>query len=107
MGNFVVKNQTNNVQYEYNDDAIIVTGNYVKNATTGVLQTYNGQCYRKNEQGQQGEYFGNFNGFLREGSQDVKYSMSEMSRRDSNLVWDAIDEIERNVLGTDENEEEE
>lgn len=105
MGNFVVKNVTSNATYEYTGDSIIVTGNYVKNATTGALQTYNGQCYRKNAQGQQGEYFGNFNGFLREGSQEVKYSMSEMSRRDSNLVWAAIDEIEPYVLGTDNSEE--
>ena len=102
MGNFVVKNVTSNTTYEYSDASIIVTGNYVKDANTGALQAYNGQCYRKNAQGQMGEYFGNFNGFLREGEQEVKYSMSEMSRRDSNLVWNAIDEIEPNVIGTDE-----
>lgn len=106
MGNFVIKNQTSNTTYEYTNDSIVVTGNYVKNATTGALQTYNGQCYRKTAQGQQGEYFGNFNGFLRDGSQEVKYSMSEMSRRDSNLVWGAIDEIEPYVLGTNSNTEE-
>lgn len=106
MGNFVVKNQTSNVQFEYSNNTMIVQGNYVKNATTGQLQTYTGQCYRKNQQGQQGEYFGNFSGFLRDGSQEIKYSMSEMSRRDSNAVWDAIDEIEPYVLGTDSNTEE-
>ena len=80
---------------------LMYTGNFVKNATTGSLITYNGQCYRKNAQGQQGENFGNFNGFYREGQQEVKYSMSEMGRNDSALVWAAIDEIEPHVIGTD------
>lgn len=101
MGNFVIKNQTSNTQYEYSNATMIVTGNYAKDVTSGKLQTYNGSCFRKNEQGQQGEYFGNFNGIYREGSADIKYSMSEMSRRDANAVWDAIDEIEPHVLGTD------
>ena len=106
MGNFVIKNQTSNTTYEYTDSSIIVTGIYVKDSNSGDLISYNGQCYRKTAQGQQGEYFGNFNGFLREGDQEVKYSMSEMSRRDSNLVWNAIDEIEPYVLGTNSSSEE-
>jgi hypothetical protein len=106
MGNFVVKNQMSNVQFEFTNSTMIVHGMYVKDATTNKFQSYTGQCYRKNAQGQQGEYFGNYNGYLRDGSSEVKYSMSEMSRRDSNLVWDAIDEIEPYVLGTDSNTEE-
>ena len=35
---------------------------------------------------------------------EIKYSVSEMSRKDSNLVWTAIGEIEPYVLG--ENQEE-
>ena len=104
MGNFVIKNQMNNVNYEYSDSTIIVQGSYSKEATTDTLQSLNGNCYRKNEQGQQGEFFGNFNGYLRDGV--VKYSMSEMSRRDSNAVWDAIDEIEPHILPVDNNSEE-
>ena len=106
MGNFVIKNQTSNVQFEYANATMIVQGQYAKNSTTGALQSYSGQCYRKNEHGQQGEYFGNFNGFLRSGSQEVKYSMSEMSKTDAAAVWSAIDEIEPYVLGTDSNTEE-
>ena len=40
---------------------------------------------------------GTFNGYMRDG--EVRYNMSEMSRRDSNKVWDAIDEIEQNITG--------
>ena len=39
-------------------------------------------------------------GFARDG-QEIKYSMSEMSRQDANLVWDAIDEIEPLITGED------
>jgi hypothetical protein len=35
---------------------------------------------------------------------EIRYSMSEMSRRDSNLVWDAIDGIEPYILGENTNE---
>ena len=37
---------------------------------------------------------------LRDG--EVRYSLSEMSRKDSNKVWDAIDEIEPYVMGENE-----
>jgi hypothetical protein len=53
--------------------------------------------------GGQGEYIGNFNGYMRDG--EVKYSISEMSRKDANKVWDAIDEIEQNILGTNGEDE--
>lgn len=105
-GTFRITSSTNNSQFEYKNSAMIIQGNFAKDATSGVLQNIAGSCYRMNAQGQQGEYFGNFNGYLREGSQDIKYSMSEMSRRDANYVWDAIDEIEPYVLGTDNNTEE-
>ena len=48
------------------------------------------------ENGEQGEYIGNFNGYQREDG--IKYSLSEMTRKDNNLVWNAIDGIEPHVL---------
>lgn len=102
MGTFVIKTQTLNAQYEYKDSNIIVQGNFVKDASSGDLQSISGSCYRINAQGEQGEYVGNFNGYMRDG--EIKYSVSEMSRKDSNLVWTAIGEIEPYVLG--ENQEE-
>ena len=101
MGNFVIKSQTTNAQYEYSDNAIIVQGNYVKDASNGTLQSISGSCYR-NQDVATGDYLGNFNGYMRDG--EIKYSVSEMSRKDSNLVWTAIGEIEPYVLG--ENQEE-
>lgn len=96
MGQFVIKSQTNNATYEYTDDNMIVQGNYVKDANEGALVSISGACYRKNGQGQQGDFIGNFNGYIRNG--EMRYTTSEMSRRDQNNVWDAIDEIEAAVI---------
>ena len=66
------------------------------------MQSIGGSVYNDNN-GEQGDYIGNFNGYMRDG--EVKYSISEMSRKDANKVWDAIDEIEQNILGTNNEEE--
>lgn len=103
MGNFAIKSQTNNATYEYTDENLIVQGNFVKDSATNNLVSINGSCYVKTEQGQQGAYIGNFNGYMRDG--EIRYTMSEMSRRDSNKVWDAIDEIEAAITGENAGEE--
>ena len=100
MGTFQITNSTLNSSYTYTDESVVVTGNYDKDGKTSTLKSISGSCYRKTEQGEQGEYIGNFNGYMRE--DEVRYSLSEMSRKDSNLAWDAIDEIEQNVLGGEE-----
>lgn len=100
-GIFEIKSQTNNATYEYTDENLIVQGNFVKDGTTGDVQSISGSCYNKTEQGQ-GAYIGNFNGYMRDG--EIRYTMSEMSRRDSNKVWDAIDEIEANIMGSNAEE---
>ena len=87
---------TLNSNYEFKNDYVVVNGNFVKDAKTDVLSNISGTAYRKDSQGEQGEYIGNFNGYMRDG--EIKYSLSEMSRADSNLVWDAIDAIEANII---------
>lgn len=106
MGNYVVTSQTSNVQFEYSNSTMIVQGRYAMNVTASRPNSYSGSCYRKNEHGEMGAYFGDFNGYLREGSETVKYSMSEMSRQDADSVWDAIDDIEPHIFGTDSSSEE-
>lgn len=98
MGTFVIKVQTTNAEYEYKDSSIIVHGNYVMDAT-GTLMSINGSCYR-NDSGNDGAFFGNFNGYPRDN--EIRYGLSEMTRTDSNIVWDAIDDIEANVRGENE-----
>lgn len=102
MGEFTITSSNLNNGYSYKDSAVIVTGSYNKDAQTNTLQNVSGQVYRQNQQGEQGDYIGNFNGYMRDG--EIRYSMSEMSRRDSNLVWDAIDGIEPYILGENTNE---
>lgn len=100
MGTFNVISSTLNSQYEYKDANLVVNGNYSKDATTNTLQNVSGSCYRITPDGGQGDYVGNFNGYMRD--EEIRYSLSEMSRKDSNKVWDAIDEIEVNILGENE-----
>ena len=102
-GTFEIKSQTSNSQYEYVNTDIIVQGSFQKNITTNELIGMNGSCYRKGQSGELGDYIGNFNGYVR--NNEIVYSISEMSRRDSNKVWDAIDEIEPYITGEDNEQE--
>ena len=102
---YEVKNSTINTAYECKQSAIYVHGTIVVDRQTDKLMSIDGYCYRLNEQGEQGESFGNFNGYLRESG--IKFNLSEMSHADSNLTWDAIDEIlKENHLVDNSNEEE-
>ena len=98
---FNITSSTLNTSYDYKD-VIIVQGSYIKDAVSDKLQSINGSCYRKNQDGTQGEYIGNFNGYPTADG-ELTYDLSQMKRSDSNLVWDAIDDIEAKILG--ENEE--
>lgn len=86
-------------QYAYENGNVMVQGAYVLDATKNSLQSVSGSVYKNNE-GQQGDFIGNFNGNVRDG--EVRYGLSEMSRRDANLTWGAIDEIEANITGANE-----
>lgn len=96
MSTFKVISETKNTQYGYDNTDVIVNGNYNTNTKDGVVMNISGSVYRKNESGEQGDYIGNFNGQMR--NDEMKYSLSEMTRSDSNLVWAAIDDIESHVI---------
>ena len=100
MKEFNVTSETRNSQYTYKNDNIFVQGQAVKDATTGAIQSINGSCYRNND-GQQGDYFGNFNGYPQSDG-TMNYDLSQMKRSDSNLVWDAIEDIEAEFTPVDE-----
>ena len=100
-GTFSVKSETRNVSFEYQNNTLHINGNYVKNLPDNTLREINGQAYRFNEnEGETGDYVGSFNGFIR--GDELKYTMSDMSRADSMAVLIAIGEIEPYVMGTDE-----
>lgn len=96
MESFNITSSTLNSNYEFKNDYVVVDGNFVKDAKADSLTNVSGSAYRKDSQGEQGDFIGNFNGTMRDG--EIKYSLSEMSRADSNLVWDAIDSIEVNII---------
>ena len=95
MSEFVVKSSTLNSQYEFKDVNIIVNGNFQKNAQDGKLTSISGECYR-NVDGNMGDSFGYFNGYPN--GDEMVYDLSQMKRADSELVWDAIEAIEAEVL---------
>ena len=102
MGTFTITSSTLNNGYDFKNASVTVQGSYTKDATTDTLQNVSGQVYQL-AVGGSGEYIGNFNGYMRDG--EVRYSLSEMSRRKSKMVWDAIDEIELNIIGSNNEEE--
>lgn len=102
MSTFTITSSTLNNGYEFTNNVVMVNGSYTKNAQTDTLQNVSGSVYLP-AVGGSGEYIGNFNGYMRDG--EVRYSLSEMSRRKSNMVWDAIDEIELNIIGSNNGEE--
>lgn len=101
MENFVINNK--NVSFTLTDEKIIVKGTYQENGE-GQIIAINGYCYRNNE-GAQGAQFGEFHG-APDAEGNMTYDLSSMSRKDSNLTWAAIDDIEAAILPQEETEEE-
>lgn len=94
MSTFTITEAKVNKTYNYVNEDLVVQGTFQLDQETGALQSLNGSCYRAVD-GNAGDYVGNFTGYLRD--DEIKYTMSEMSRKDSMLVWDAIDDIEANI----------
>ena len=95
MKEFKITGSTLNSQFEYKNDSIIINGSITQDATNEKVQNINAQCYRKNGDSY-GEGFGSFNGYP-EADGGMRYDLSPMKRADSNLVWDAIDDIEAEI----------
>lgn len=97
MGNLTITSSKLNEQFNYQNEDLFVIGSCDKDASNdNALINLSGQVYRNNE-GQQGDYVGNFMGYMRDGV--MKYSISEMTRTDANKTWDAIDEIQADLTG--------
>lgn len=96
MSTFNITSSKVNKTFELSNENIHVNGSYVCNEQTGEMQSVQGNCYRNDADGGNGDYIGNFSGAVRNG--DIRYSLSEMNRRDSLMVWDAIDEIEQHII---------
>ena len=96
MKDFVINSSKLTSQYTMKDDNVVVMGSYNEDAVTKTVQDINGSVYVKTQDGGQGQYIGNFNGYMRDGG--MRYSLSEMTHAQSELVWTAIGEIEEEIF---------
>jgi len=104
MEKFEIKSQSLNTQFEYENDDLVINGSYGSNKQETEIQSINGSAHRKPDGDGNGEYIGNFTGTLNGG--EMEYSMSKMSRRNANRMWEAIDGIEENInAGGNESQE--
>ena len=99
MSKFNVINSTLNTTYTFENENVVINGSFQKDAKTDELQNISGTAYQPAAEGQ-GQYIGNFNGRMVNGV--MKYSLSDMTRQDTLLVLDAIDEIEQYINGENE-----
>ena len=86
---------TENTQYEYKTQEIVVYATLRKDVVSNEVREFSGQVYVLSGD-VQGDFIGSFNGYMRDGV--MKYSLSEMSRQQSNKVWDAIDDMEPEII---------
>lgn len=100
MSKFNVTSSTLNNSFVFENENFVINGSYQNDAKTNELLSINGTVYQKTAQGA-GQYVGNFNGRVVDGV--IKYSLSDMTRQDTILVLNAIDEIEKYING--ENQE--
>ena len=94
-GNLRVVAATENTQYEYKTQEIVVYATLRKDVVSNEVREFSGQVYVLSGD-VQGDFIGSFNGYMRDGV--MKYSLSEMSRQQSNKVWDAIDDMEPEII---------
>ena len=94
---FEVKSKSTTTVYAYTDEDVTVNGSYENDALTGELKVVRGTVQRAAD----GQHVGNFTGMKR--GDAMRYALSEMSRADNDLTWDAIEAIEE---GIDENSNE-
>ena len=100
MSKFNISSSTLNSNFTYENDNLSINGSFQQDAKTDELQTISGTAYKPNGEGQQGTYIGNFNGRMVNGV--MKYTLSDMTRQDTMLVLDAIDEIEQYINGANQ-----
>ena len=98
MGTFKINSKSVNAQYEYKDENVCVNGSYNADATTNEVKGISGNVYQLDASGNQGQSIGNFNGLPNLQGVFV-YSLSQMTKEQSDLTWAAIEEIEKEITG--------
>lgn len=97
MSTFNITGSALNSNFTYENESLSINGSFMQDAKTSDLQTISSTAYKQQGEGQQGLYVGNFNG--RMVNDEMKYTLSDMTKQDTLLVLNAINEIEQYIIG--------
>jgi len=100
MGTLTIKSQSLATQADYVDatSGLTINVNYNQDATTSTLKSINGTIYKTATM----TYAGTFSGQPQDG--EVEYTVSGVKSKDMAIVFAAIEDIEEQIEGEDENE---
>lgn len=101
MGTLTIKSQSLATQAEYVDatSGLTINVNYNKDVTTSTLRSISGSIYKTADM----SYAGNFNGQPQ--NDEMEYSISDVKSKDMAKVISAIEDIEEQISGEDNNGE--
>jgi hypothetical protein len=102
MGNLTIKSQSLATQADYVDatSGLTINVSYNQDNTTGDLKSINGTIYKTDGM----TYAGNFSGQPQGG--EMEYSISGVKSKDMAKVFAAIEDIEEQIEGENNNAEE-
>ena len=95
MSEFILKTTVLLSQFEYEDGTLNVQGEIRRNAETSEVERVAGSVSIKEETQ---VHVGSFSGSMR--GNEMKYSLSEMTRLNADIVWGAIAAIEQQIITT-------
>ena len=93
MSEFILKTTVLLSQFEYEDGTLNVQGEIRRNAETSEVERVAGSVSIKEETQ---VHVGSFSGSMR--GNEMKYSLSEMTRLNADIVWSAIAAIEQQII---------
>lgn len=93
MSEFILKTTVLLSQFEYEDGTLNVQGEIRRNAETSEVERVSGSVSIKEETQ---VHVGSFSGSMR--GNEMKYSLSEMTRPNADIVWGAIAAIEQQII---------
>ena len=102
MGTLTIKSKSLSTQADYVDatSGLTINVNYNEDVTTNPLQSINGSIYKTDGM----TYAGNYSGQPQDG--EMSYSISGVKSKDMAKVFAAIEDIEEQITGENNNVEE-
>ena len=99
MKQFEITSSVTMSQYKYKNDEVFVNGNYQQDALSGKFVRLEGTAYEQNENGEQGNYIGNFTGTMQNGT--LTFNFSGVSMENLPKLQTAIEDIEAEIFKAD------